>query len=59
MIYGLSTFAWVHTILSLVGLVSGLVVLIGLFGSKKAWRMDGALSCEHGGDERYRVWLSV
>ena len=35
MIYGLSTFAWVHTILSLVGLVSGLVVLIGLFGSKK------------------------
>lgn len=35
MIYGLTTFAWVHTILSLVGLVSGLVVLIGLFGSKK------------------------
>ena len=35
MFYGLSTFTWVHTILSLVGLVSGLVVLIGLFGSKK------------------------
>lgn len=34
MIYSLSTFAWVHTILSLVGLVSGFVVLIGLFGSK-------------------------
>ena len=35
MIYGLTTFAWVHTILSLVGLVSGLIVLIGLFGSKQ------------------------
>jgi len=35
MIYGLTTFAWVHTILSLVGLVSGLVVLIGLLGSNK------------------------
>ena len=35
MSYDLSTFAWVHTILSLVGLVSGLVVLIGLLGSKK------------------------
>ena len=35
MTYGLTTFAWVHTILSLVGLVSGLVVLIGLLGSKK------------------------
>ncbi len=35
MSYGLSTFAWVHTILSLVGLVSGFIVLIGLFGSKK------------------------
>lgn len=38
MIYGLSTFAWVHTILSLLGLVSGLVVLIGLFSSKKLGR---------------------
>jgi hypothetical protein len=35
MIYSLSTFAWVHTILSLVGLLSGFVVLIGLFSSKK------------------------
>lgn len=35
MIYGLTTFAWVHTILSLVGLVAGLVVVVGLLGSKK------------------------
>jgi hypothetical protein len=34
MIAGLSTFAWVHTLLSLVALVSGLVVVVGLFASR-------------------------
>ena len=34
MIAGLSTFAWVHTLLSLAALVSGLVVVIALFRSQ-------------------------
>jgi hypothetical protein len=34
MIAGLSTFTWVHTLLSLMALVSGLVVVIALFGSR-------------------------
>ena len=38
MFMGLSTFTWVHTLLSLVGIVSGLVVLKGVFSSQ---RLDG------------------
>jgi hypothetical protein len=38
MFLGLSTFTWVHTLLSLVGIVTGLVVLKGLFSSE---RLDG------------------
>jgi hypothetical protein len=38
MILGLSTFAWLHTLLSLVALVAGIVVLIGLIGAR---RRDG------------------
>jgi len=38
MISGLSTFTWVHVALSLVGLASGLVVVIGLLASR---RLDG------------------
>ena len=34
MIAGLSTFTWVHTLLSLAALVSGLVVVIALLGSR-------------------------
>jgi hypothetical protein len=35
---GFTTFTWIHVILSLVALVSGLVVVIGLIGAKK---LDG------------------
>ena len=35
MISGFSTFTWVHVALSLVGLASGLVVVIGLLASKR------------------------
>jgi hypothetical protein len=35
MIFGFSTFTWVHIALSLVGLASGFVVLIGLLASKR------------------------
>jgi hypothetical protein len=38
MFLGLSTLTWVHTLLSLAGIVSGVVVLIGLLSSK---RLDG------------------
>jgi hypothetical protein len=38
MFLGLSTFTWVHTLLSLVGIASGFVVLKGLFSSQ---RLDG------------------
>jgi hypothetical protein len=38
MFLGLSTFTWVHTLLSLVGIVSGLVVAKGLLSSR---RLDG------------------
>ena len=38
MYLGLSTFTWVHTLLSLVGIVSGFVVVKGLFASQ---RLDG------------------
>ena len=34
MFWGLSTLTWVHTLLSLVGIVTGIVVLIGLLSSK-------------------------
>jgi hypothetical protein len=34
MILGFSTFTWVHTILSLVALLAGLVVVAGLFGTR-------------------------
>jgi hypothetical protein len=35
MMLGLSTYTWVHTALSLVALVSGVIVLVGLFKSRK------------------------
>ena len=37
MILGLSTpvFTWVHVVLSLIGMVSGAVVVLGMFGAKK------------------------
>ena len=35
MFLGLSTFTWVHTLLSLVGIASGLVVVKGLFSSQR------------------------
>ena len=38
MFLGLSTFTWVHTLLSLVGIASGLVVVKGLLSSR---RLDG------------------
>ena len=38
MFLGLSTFTWVHTLLSLVGIASGLVVVKGLLSSQ---RLDG------------------
>lgn len=34
MVLGLTTFAWIHTILSLVALVAGIVVVKGLLGSR-------------------------
>ena len=41
----LSTFTAVHVIISLVGIVSGFIVLFGMFSCEKAQRLDGALSC--------------
>jgi hypothetical protein len=38
MFLGLSTLTWVHTLLSLIGIASGIVVLAGLLASK---RLDG------------------
>jgi hypothetical protein len=38
MIFGMTTFTFVHVVISLVGICSGLVVLFGLLGSK---RLDG------------------
>jgi hypothetical protein len=38
MFLGLSTLTWIHTLLSLIGIASGLVVLKGLFSSQ---RLDG------------------
>ena len=34
MLLGLSTFTWIHTLLSIVALVSGVVVVKALFGSR-------------------------
>jgi hypothetical protein len=38
MILGMTTFAFVHTVISLVGIVSGFVVVFGMFDAK---RLDG------------------
>jgi hypothetical protein len=38
MIFGMTTFTFVHVVLSLIGIGSGLVVAFGLLGSK---RLDG------------------
>lgn len=38
MIFGMTTFTFVHVVLSLIGIASGLVVVFGLFTSK---RLDG------------------
>jgi hypothetical protein len=38
MILGMTTFTFVHVVLSLIGIISGLVVLFGLLGAK---RLDG------------------
>jgi hypothetical protein len=35
MIFGMTTFTFVHVVLSLVGIVSGLIVLLGLLGGKR------------------------
>ena len=35
MILGMSTFTFVHTVLSLVALIAGLIVMIGLLTSKR------------------------
>src|SRR3981189_365082 len=38
MIFGMTTFTFVHVVLSLIGIFSGLIVLFGLFAAK---RLDG------------------
>jgi hypothetical protein len=38
MILGMTTFVFVHVVLSLIGIVSGIVVMVGMFGGK---RLDG------------------
>jgi len=39
MVFGMTTYTFVHVVLSLIGIGSGLVVVIGLFASKRleAW----------------------
>ena len=45
MILGMSipTFTAVHVVLSLIGIVSGLIVLFAMLGGIKARRLDGAV----------------
>ena len=60
MIFGMTTLAFtlVHVMISLVGIVSGFVVIFGLLAGKRLDRWT-ALSDEHGGNQRDRVRLSV
>lgn len=38
MILGMTTFVFVHVVISLIGIVSGIIVMVGMFGGK---RLDG------------------
>jgi hypothetical protein len=55
----LQTFTVVHTALSLIGIVSGLVVVMDLLEREATRQMDRSLSADYRSDQRNRVPLSV
>ena len=61
MILGMTTqtFTVVHTALSLIGIVSGFVVMYGLLRRKASRPLDCALCVDYRADQRDRVLVSI
>ena len=59
MILGMTTFTFVHVVLSLIGILSGLVVVFGLLGGKRLDGWTALFLVTTGANERDRVSFSV
>ena len=58
MIFGMTPLTFVHVVISLIGIGSGLMVVYGLLAAKRLDGLDGHLSDDDRFDQRHGILLS-